>query len=108
MLLCLAIPLQGYALSALPEVYCPMAETMGESGASTATHYHCCDDKAANQKMGKACKADLQCQTCGQHSFYSASSMQMPVLAHPVHFAFAESSPLSFDLSAVWRPPTLF
>ena len=107
-MLCLAIPLQGYALSALPEVYCPMAETMGENGMSTATAYDCCDDGVDRQNTGKTCKTKMQCPTCGQHSFYSASSMRLPVLARPVHFAFAELSPLSFDLSTVWRPPTLF
>ena len=104
LLLSLVIPLQGYALVALPELYCPMERTaMTDAGAETA--HDGCPDAESAAEPGKLCKSGQPCQSAGP--FFPVSGLDALPLnpISTVRFPHFSDVSFSFDPAAAWRPP---
>ena len=103
-LLSLAVPLQGYAHIALPEVYCPM-ERMAMADVEAV--HDCCIDEASADHAGKTCKSGQPCQSSGHFLMVSGLDV-MPRSVATTHFPYLADTIPSFDPAATWRPPTPF
>lgn len=114
LLLCLTLPLQGWAASGRLQAPCPMgdmvamhlemqAHGMGEDVADLGD---CCHDAATAALSGKLCKAGLECQT---PTGWLGPLSQPFLQAQPttVRLVTAEHSPPRGAPASVWRPPTL-
>lgn len=107
-LLCLAIPLQGFANThVFASQPCPMEQSVHQAMSVMANMNHdCCNDEDTAAKTGHACKTGQEC------------SLTQACMALPVIFSaglptatYAVPPPRdrlwSFDPTSVWRPPTL-
>lgn len=107
LILCLAIPLQGFAAAVAFEPPCPMEMTSDGDTAAVSAMHDCCNDADTVAKTGKACKTGQKCPSGGQylafppvmHSFTSSASDRLSLIAPFPH---------AFTPSGVWRPPTQF
>lgn len=113
-LLCLAIPLQGWAAGAGVQAPCPMGDMVamemdmrGSTGsAESAALADCCNDAATAALTGKLCKSGQECHVSAgwigglsQPSFQAQPTGDLLVSATPTPPRGAPAS--------VWRPPTL-
>lgn len=110
LILCLAIPFQGFANAhAFVEPPCPMEQAAAEAAMDTAAAMmdeDCCNDAATASATGKLCKTGQECKLAQGYGIVpSGSSASTP--PSPYFIPVAEGPPSSFDPSSVWRPPTL-
>ncbi len=105
-LLCFAVALHGNANAHVFKQPCPMEQgapiAMDMSGAAG----DCCNDADTAAKTGKLCKTG---QSCSVPVVGAIASLPLPALivAASCPVPTARLVTLSFDLVAVWRPPTL-
>lgn len=105
-LLCFALALHGNANAHVFKQPCPMEQgapiAMDMSGAAG----DCCNDADTAAKTGKLCKTG---QTCSVPVVFAIASLPLPepIVATSCLVPTARLVTLSFDLVAVWRPPTL-
>lgn len=107
LVLCFAVPLQGFAALAAFEPHCPMeAASMGSmDDVDGAMMHDCCNDEETAAKTGKLCKTGQECSSGAQCLLFP---FMMPTVA-PV--AVERSSLISpfipaFSPAGLWRPPT--
>ena len=102
-LLCLAIPLQGFAGILASPAPCP-AETAGLVAADADNEQSCCNDAETANKTGKSCKAEQNCQIASPGILNQTLSRTW--LADAIKITpFRNSLALSDEPSATWRPP---
>ena len=105
LLLSCALPLQAYALFAVPKVPCPM-EGMGMMDIVEAAAMHdCCNDAETTAKTGKPCKTVQPCQSAGQYLPFADLDVPVQSLTTSVRFPHPTDVNFSFDPAATWRPP---
>ncbi|MBU4184481.1 MAG: hypothetical protein Q8K87_07770 [Hydrogenophaga sp.] len=110
LLLCLAIPLQGWAAGAGVQAPCPMgdmvamqvdaaSEEMADLGA-------CCNDEATAALTGKLCKTGQECQA---PTGWLGTLSQPIIQAQPTSVLLVTGTPTPprGSPASVWRPPTL-
>ena len=116
LLLCLAIPLQGWAAGAVAQAPCPMGDMMAMQAEAASEDLanpgemadlaDCCNDAATATLTGKLCKTDQECQAptgwFAPHSQPVAQAIPMSVSLK----ADTPSQPRGAPAN-VWRPPTL-
>lgn len=113
-LLCLAIPLQGWAAGAVSQMPCPMgdmtamqAQLQANSANEAVTDLtDCCNDAVTSALTGKLCKTGQECQVptgwlgpLSQTVIKTQSASDIPVTAPPLPQRGAPES--------VWRPPII-
>lgn len=113
-LLCLSIPLQGWAAGAGVQAPCPMGDMMAiqaeiqANGANEAIAdiADCCNDAATAALTGKLCKTGQECQA---PTGWLALPSQPVVQVLPTSILLLTSTPSPPDGApvSVWRPPTL-
>lgn len=107
LILCLAIPLQGFAALVALEPHCPMeAVSMGSMDDADDSMLHdCCNDEETAAKTGKLCKTGQECSSGAQCLLFPSV---MPAVAPVDAERFSLISPFIPLLSAagLWRPPT--
>ncbi|WP_119155050.1 hypothetical protein [Caldimonas tepidiphila] len=108
LLLCLAIPLQGFANAhAFADQPCPMEQAAYQAASDMAAmEADCCNDAETAGTTGKTCKTGQDCKLAqaflvlppvgGLGRLPPSSLVPAPPGLHP-----------SSDPSSVWRPPTL-
>ena len=105
LILCLAIPVRGFAHVAVLEMPCPMESSAQVASIDAPATPHCCNDADTFAKTGKACKSGQACQTGSQMVSSLEFSEPAPVATHEQFPAlspfFPSASPPGF-----WRPPT--
>ncbi|MFW5332042.1 hypothetical protein [Hydrogenophaga sp. ZJX-1] len=110
LLLCLAIPLQGWAAGAVVQAPCPMGEAMAMQAADTSEAMadlgDCCNDAATAALTGKLCKTDQDCQA-PTGWFAPRSQPVAQALPASVLLVTATPTPPRGAPASVWRPPTL-
>lgn len=106
LLLCIAIPLQGFAHMSVAETTYAMEHAAAEFMADAATPHDCCDNADTPAKTtGKACGQ------CGSPCPVFQVRTHSPAPVHAVRFPrfrLIELFVHSFYPSSVWRPPALF
>ncbi len=103
LLLCLAIPVQGLAGLRVGTGGCPMAGPDAAIAGDVTEVHDCCHD--ADTGTGRNCQDGGPCTAAGSWLPVMRgieTAPPTPVTLPP----FLSSHPPSFDLSAVWRPPT--
>lgn len=112
LLLCLLLPLQGFAAWQVPTSPCPMQSMMAigdEAGVMAETLAEsmegCCNDLATFERTGQPCKSVLSCvaPAAGLPSFPSLV-VQTPVTQDPQAPAWRSLPPGA--TTRLWRPPT--
>jgi hypothetical protein len=112
LVLCLLLPLQGFAARQLPVSPCPMQEMMvmgdeaGEMAETLAEAMEdCCNDLATFERTGQACKSVQSCvaPSAGLPTFPTLLA-QTAVSQDPEEPAW-RSLPAGAT-SRLWRPPT--
>jgi hypothetical protein len=116
LLLCLAIPLQGWAAGAVAQAPCPMGDMMAMQ-ADTASEEladpgemadlaDCCNDAATATLTGKLCKTGQECQV---PTGWLAPHSQPVVQAIPMSVSLMTDTPTPprGAPASVWRPPAL-
>ena len=116
LLLCLAIPLQGWAAGAAVQAPCPMGDMMAMQ-ADTAIEAladpgvmaglaDCCNDAATAALTGKLCKTGQECQV---PTGWLAPHAQPVVQAIPMSVSLVADTPTPprGAPASVWRPPAL-
>lgn len=112
LVLCLLLPLQGFAAWQVPASPCPMqgmmamadeVDGMAESLAEAMDD--CCNDMATFERTGQPCKSIQSCvvPAAGLPSFPSLVA-QTPVTQDPQAPAWRSLPPGA--TSRLWRPPT--
>lgn len=108
LVLCLLIPLQGFAALQVVAVPCPMQSgmTMSVDVSDLADALQdCCNDAAAFERTGQACKP-------GQNHAAPAACMpplqtlEFQVQAAPLLSETVWRAPPPVQPSRIWRPPT--
>lgn len=108
LILCLAIPLQGFAALAAFEPPCPMESptTVDATDVADVPMAHdCCNDADTFAKTGKVCKTGQECQSGSQGALFMLKTDFAPP-RHSVRFSLIALSVYSFDPSGLWRPPS--
>ena len=112
LVLCLLMPLQGFAAWHVPASPCPMQDMMamadeaGETGATLAEAMEdCCNDMATFELTGQPCKSVQSCAApaAGMPSFPSLV-VQNQVTQDPQAPAWRSLPPGA--TTRLWRPPT--
>lgn len=115
LLLCLLIPLQGFAAPQTEEPPCPMQAMMAmqpdagnamDVAAQADGLSDCCNDRATFERTGQACKTGQAC---------TAPAVWMPPVGVPQFASLAAAAPPMPILRArapgapasLWRPPSL-
>ncbi len=111
LLLCLAIPLQGWAAGRGASTPCPMAATMAMQTSAGSVDMNaatgdCCNDAVTAALTGKLCKTGQECPTPTGAFVASAHPAVSPLPTAAVP-AFFSSAPPSGAADSVWRPPTI-
>ncbi len=112
LLLCLTIPLQGWAVSAGVQAPCPMGDMVAMQAESVSEEMEmadlgaCCNDAATAALTGKLCKTGQECQA--PTSWLGALS-QPVIQAQPSSALLVTGTPTPprGSPASVWRPPTL-
>ena len=116
LLLCLAIPLQGWAAGAGVQAPCPMGDMVAMQADAASGEMadlgvmddivDCCNDAATVALTGKLCKAGQECQA---PTGWLTTPLQPIVQALPtsVLLVTATPTPPRGAPASVWRPPTL-
>lgn len=108
LLLCLVIPLQGFANAHAfaQQQPCPMEQVAAQALAGEAAMAHdCCNDAETADETGQACKPAQECklsQACGLLPAVQAAALAPGLRLVPL----SPDELQSFDPSGVWRPPT--
>lgn len=109
-LLCLAIPLQGWAAGAVVQAPCPMGDMVAMHADATseamADLADCCNDAATATLTGKLCKTGQECQA---PTGWLTTPLQPIVQALPTSLLLVTATPTPprGAPASVWRPPTL-
>lgn len=105
LILCLAIPLQGFAAVGMLEPPCPMEIPVVGETADGASLHDCCNDADTFAKTGKSCKMDQKCPAGGQYLVFPPAALALaPTAAQrfpPIGLFHPPVTP-----TALWRPPT--
>ncbi len=110
LLLCLTIPLQGWAAGAGVLAPCPMGDMVAMqadvASEAMADHGDCCNDAATAALTGELCKTGQECQA---PTGWLTAPSQPVVQAQPtsVLLVTAAPTPPRGAPASVWRPPTL-
>lgn len=109
-LLCLAIPLQGWAAGAVVQAPCPMGDMVAMQADAASEEMadiaDCCNDAATATLTGKLCKTGQECQA---PTGWLTAPSQPAVQALPtsVLLVTVTPTPPRGAPASVWRPPTL-
>lgn len=109
-LLCLAIPLQGWAAGAGVQAPCPMGDMVAMQADAASEEMadlgDCCNDAATATLTGKLCKTGQECQV---PTGWLALPTQPVVQALPMSVSLVTDTPTPprGAPASVWRPPTL-
>lgn len=105
-LLCFALALHGNANAHVFKQPCPMEQGAPIAMDLSGSVGDCCNDADTAAKTGKLCKTG---QTCSVPVVGAIASLPLPepIVAESCLVPTARLITLSFDLVAVWRPPTL-
>lgn len=112
LVLCLLLPLQGFAAFQVPASPCPMQDMMamehegvGMTESSAQVMEDCCNDLATFERTGQPCKSVQSCvaPAAGLPSFPSLA-VQTTVTHDPQAPAWRSLPPGA--TSRLWRPPT--
>ena len=110
LVLCLLLPLQGFAAWQVPASPCPMQDMMAmadEAGgmAESLAMDDCCNDMATFERTGQPCKSVQSCvaPAAGLPSFPSLVAQPL-VTENPQAPAWRSLPPGA--TSRLWRPPT--
>lgn len=113
LVLCLLMPLQGFAAVQVASAPCPMQAMMAMDSDATGmvdspvdAMQDCCNDAATFERTGQACKTGQAC---------TAPAVWMPPVAVPRFEPLAAAAPPTPILRArapgapasLWRPPSL-
>lgn len=108
-LLCLSLPLQGFAAWQAPASPCSMQDmmTLSDEAGDTAdilAMEDCCNDMATFERTGQLCKSVQNCvaPAAGMPGF-SSIGVQIPVTQDPKAPTWCNSP--SAAISRLWRPP---
>ena len=116
LLLCLAIPLQGWAAGAVAQAPCPMGDMMAMQADTViealadpgvmADLADCCNDAATAALTGKLCKTGQECQV---PTGWLAPHSQPVVQSIPMSVSLVADTPTPprGAPASVWRPPAL-
>ena len=104
LILCLAIPLQGFAALAALGPPCSM-EAMAGGSMDHSMADDCCNDADTVAKTGKLCKMGQECHSSTQGPLFTLN-IHLPSPPHSVRFALVELPVHSLDPAGLWRPPT--
>jgi hypothetical protein len=116
LLLCLAIPLQGWAAGAVAQAPCPMGDMMAMQADTViealadpgvmANLADCCNAAATAALTGKLCKTGQECQV---PTGWLAPHSQPVVQAIPMSVSLVADTPTPprGAPASVWRPPAL-
>lgn len=112
LVLCLLLPLQGFATSQWPEPPCPMQDMVamanGASGmaeALTSPTDDCCNDLATFERTGQACKSAQSCAApAAGLPWFPSYDVQTSVRLDPQAPAWRSLPPGT--TTRHWRPPT--
>jgi hypothetical protein len=110
LVLCLLLPLQGFAAPQVAAVPCPMQDMIAmtdaadEDADTAAAMVDCCNDLATFERTGQPCKSAQPC---------SAPAVGMPFFTPVAIRAMAQQAPPSPDeirlppgaAARLWRPP---
>lgn len=107
MVLCLIVPMQGFAALGYPSVDCPM-QKMDHTGMPHCDDpaMVCCKTGDTNGAPTQGCDACANCTLC-------AVSMPVSVITETSNYGSLpaprhdETTPDSLNLFAIWRPPSL-
>lgn len=107
LLLCLVIPVQGFASMGVSANACPMQNTTSGAAAEACPMQHCCNDAETYGKTGKICKTGQECQSSFQfpHTF---SVQVTPITMQSISIAHVALFVPTIDPSGIWRPPASF
>ena len=112
LVLCLLLPLQGFAALQVPASQCPtqgmmdMADEVGEMAESLAGAMEdCCNDMATFERTGQPCKSVQSCiAPAGGLPSLPSLVVLTPVVQDPQAPAWRSLPPGA--TSRLWRPPT--
>jgi len=106
LLLCFTLAIQSNANAHVFKQPCPMEQGTQAAMDMAAAAGDCCNDADTAAKTGKLCKTG---QSCSVPVVGAIASLPLPALivAASCPVPTARLVTLSFDLVAVWRPPTL-
>lgn len=106
LILCLAIPLQGFAAMVALEPPCPMEATAaGSMDASDSMAHDCCNDADTVAKTGKLCKMGQECPSGGQYLLFPPVVLAVaPVTVD--RFSLITHFIPTLSPAGLWRPPT--
>jgi hypothetical protein len=112
LLLCLAIPLQGWAAGAVDQAPCPMGDMVAMQAEAASEEMEmadlgaCCNDAATAALSGKLCKTGQECQA---PTGWLGTLSQPVIQAQPSSALLVTGTPTPprGSLASVWRPPTL-
>ncbi len=108
LLLCIAIPAQGFASIAVAACSCPMKHSAAmQQVAESAEMHQCCHQDEAPSKTCKSCKGGQHCQSTNWQFLGDGLAIQVPVTEQAVWISPRLQFVPSFDPSSVWRPPAL-
>jgi hypothetical protein len=111
LLLCLAIPLQGWAAGASVQTPCPMEAAMALPDGLTGIdgdmpQGDCCNDVDTARLTGQLCKAGQECPAptgwVAPPAIAMAQALPLSDLLAPVPLVPPRGAPAS-----IWRPPSL-
>ena len=111
LLLCLALPLQGWGGGLRLQPPCPMEAAMTMQGDSFHAGQEmamddCCNDAETFQLTGKMCKTGQECQA--PTGFVAPPVMALAQSLHVSELhAPAPPDPLRGSPASIWRPPSL-
>jgi hypothetical protein len=114
LLLCFAIPVQGFASLAVSTCHCKNMQHAGmdhaamQASSDDAAMSDCCKHHHDGAKTCKACKGGQQCHSSiGLQFLGSTPAFLVSVAEQDVWTPRAAPFVPGFDLSTVWRPPAL-
>ena len=111
LLLCLALPLQGWGGGLRQQPPCPMEAAMAMQGdlfhaGPVMAVDDCCNDAETFQLTGKMCKTGQECQA--PTGFVAPPVMALAQSLHVSELhAPAPPEPLRGSPASIWRPPSL-
>jgi hypothetical protein len=108
LLLCLAIPLQGFARMLESGAPCRMEHGMAMPAADTDGAMDCCDTAAPAGKACKHCQAGAHCPCAGVLFQASMPGVFPPITGQSPRLARSILFPTSFVPAGLWRPPARF
>lgn len=105
-LLCLAVAFQGVANAHVLKQSCPMEQGMQVVAMdASAPADDCCNDADTASKTGEPCKSGQECSVSLAFAVIPLTVASRAAASCRIA-PTADFNPLSFDPSAVWRPPT--